>query len=128
MANEITVVGQGKNTSFALFFRYPLTAIQVGGVNVIPTPATQTPSTENPTPIPGDALPWSVRQVIAAQEIIDLDAGDAAFEIVGFHPEVGLTNAQLIAKGREIYAVRKAEYLAAYSLQYELAGTRIDEV
>ncbi len=129
MANEITVIGQAPNGSFVLFFRYDIvTPITVGGVNVVPTPATPEPSVENPTPTAGDSLSWVVRQVITQQEITDLDAGDSAYEIKGFHPADGMTNPQMIAKGKEIYAVTKAEYLATYNIKYANAGIRIDEV
>lgn len=129
MANEITVVGQAPNGSFALFFRYDIvTPITVGGTQVIPTPATPQPTIENPTPTDGESLPWAVRQVITAQEITDLDAGDSVYEIKGFHPEDGMTNPQLIAKGKEIYAITKGEFLAEYTLRYSNAGIRIDGV
>lgn len=130
MANEITVIGRVPRTGkYRLFFRYDLTApVQVGGTNVVPTPATQRPSADNPTPTAGDALPPVVQAALTAQEFADLDAGDAAFEIVTFHPDEGLTNPQLLARARQVYAARKAAYEAEYALRYQNAGLRFDEV
>lgn len=131
MANEITVIGQGRKSQFALFFRYDILApIQVGVIpeNVVPTPATPKPSSLNPSPAPGGSLPEMVLRVIGVQEIIDLDNGDAAFEIASFKPVESMSIPDMVAKAREIYAVRKAEFLARYVQEYSNAGARIDEV
>lgn len=129
MANEITVVGRNPRTgNYSLFFRYDITAVTVGGAKPVPSPATPLPTDANPTPTQGDALPWAVRQVITAGEMDALDAGDAVYEVVGFHPADGLTNPQLIARAQEIYAQRKADYLADYADRYDNAGVRVNEV
>lgn len=113
--NEITVIERTGKNSVQLFFRYDIaTPIQVNGVNVVPTPAT--------------GLPQIVQAVIDPGEVTALDNGDAAWESVAFTLDTALTPAEIATRARQIYADKKAQYLALYAKRYEYSGTRINEV
>ena len=123
MANEITAL-EGSRDNYTLFFLVPIaTPIQVGGSNVIPTPADAGVD---------DLLPPVAAAVITQAERDALNAGTSMWVTRSFRivDEAGLrlTNLQLQTRARELYAVAKVEELAAYNDRYEFSGIRIDEV
>lgn len=122
MANEITAC-ERRNTSLMLFFVYLISSPrQVGGQNVVPTPATGTDSVGNPVSL----LPSIVQKVISQAEIDALDAGVAAWETVSFRLIEGATGAELATEARRIYASKKSVFELTYAERYQYAGIRIN--
>lgn len=124
MANEITVVGESKRDQsrlVRLLFLYPIESPhQVGAQNVVPTPSSGLPSVGGST-------------FVSQAEADALDAGAMAFEVVTYavrpsdERDGKLTNAQHLARAREIYAAKKAEWLAGYDNTYGgRIGARFD--
>ncbi len=122
MPKEITAL-EGSGESYTLFFLIPIVSpLQVGGSNVIPTPANA--GTD-------DLLPPVAAAVITASERSALNAGSLMWITQSFRivdEGTRLNSIQLRARARELYAVAKTVELAAYSIRYEFSGTRIDEV
>lgn len=120
MANEITVLEiDGRRAQLLFLFPIPAPA-QVGGVNIVPTPATG--------PAGEDLLPGHATKILATAEKNDLDAGTLAFEVIGFVIGSGLTGQQLLARARAIYASRKAEFDSDYADRYSRLGQRFNAV
>ena len=123
MANEITVLESqevqdgGLVTSLLMLFAIP-TPIQIGGTNVVPTPATSG----------GDSNLPALADVILSQAEKDaLDAGTSMFHITVFKRNVSLSDPAQATIVRAIYATQKIEASRRYSLRYDRAGTRINE-
>lgn len=111
MANEIIVMEQDGQGTFLLCFLYTITTPkQIAGTNIVVTPSSQ--------------LPAIAAAVTSAGEKTALDNGTGAFEITSFRRDPALSGAELLAKVQAVYALRKAEFDARYSAQYEFAGNR----
>ncbi len=123
MANEITVLEQGANRSAQLFFIYPIASpAQVGGSNMVPTPATGQDNLGNSVSV----LPDIAERVLTPPEKASLDAGTSVWEIVTFRPAVGLTGAQLITEARRVYAANKSAFDTRYLRRFGRAGQRFN--
>jgi hypothetical protein len=119
MANEITILEGNGSFRFGLFLIFPIASPQqVGGANVVPTPATNDDGTS--------ALPPMADTVLAAAEKAALDAGTAAYRVIQFRKDPTLTGAQLLALVRQKYAEEEADFSRWYSQTYLHAGQRLD--
>lgn len=109
MANEITVLeSYDGGSNYNVLFIYPIaTPVQIGNVNVIPTPSTSLPS-------------GAATQVLTNTEKNALDAGTTAFEVVQFQKDGTATPAQMLTRVKEIYGIKKTNYLAAYDAKYKV--------
>ena len=125
MANEITAIeGSGRNYTLLFIASIP-SPIQVGGSNVVPTPANENGNPANPSTL------GPIAEAIVTQPEKDaLNAGTAIYgtqNLNVYADGVKLTNQQLAARARAIYAAWKAQALADYAARYEFSGIRIDE-
>ena len=117
MANEILALEKRGARQHVLFL-FPVAApIQIGGVNVVPTPATRDAVS---------VLPPIAETIFTAQEKTDLDNGDLVFESISFRPVDGMTGPQVLAKVQALYATRLARFNATYADRYGFAGNRYD--
>lgn len=120
MASEITKLdGDGGLNARVLFLYLTLTPntypIDGGGMHtVVPTPSTD--------------LPAMAAEILTAAEKAALGAGTAAFEIVTFPISDALTNVELLAAARALYATKKADFVAREARKYNRAGQRFNEV
>lgn len=130
MPNEISAL-EGVRTirpdgseveTFTLFFLRTIDApVQVGGINVIPTPADG--------PAGEDLLPALARRILdQVSEIDALNAGTMEWGTIAFVQPPGMSNAELAAEARRMYAAWKGDREADYPIRYRWAGTRINEV
>lgn len=117
MANEITIM-EGVSFRFSLFLIFPIaTPVQVGGANVVPTPATD--------PDGNSALPPIANSVLTIAEKTALDGGTAAYRVIQFRKDASLTNAQLLTLVRQKYAEELAKFNQQYTQTYRHAGLRV---
>lgn len=114
MANEITALEGTGDNDYRILLLYPIaTPKQVMGSNVIPTPSANLPSLG--------------QQILTASEKAALDEGTLAFEVISFHKQPGMTNTQLAARAREIYAAKLTAFQSDYTKRYEFSGVRINQ-
>ena len=119
MADEILALERRGNRQNVLFL-YPIAVpTQVGGSNVVPTPATVDAIS---------VLPAVADAVLTAQEKTDLDAGTSAYEAVSFRPSPSMTGPEILAQVQGQYADRLALFNATYAARYEFAGQRFNAV
>ncbi len=119
MANEITILEGDGSFRFNLFFTFPIASPkQVGGFNVVPTPATD--------PVTGDnALPTIADAVLTVAEKTALDNGTAAYKVVQFRKNASLSSGQLLTLARQMYADELTDFNRWYAQTYLHAGTRV---
>ncbi len=119
MAKEITILEGDGSFRFNLFLTFPIASPkQVGGANVVPTPATNADATS--------ALPLIADQILDAAEKAALDGGTAAYRVIQFRKDASLTNPQLLALVRQKYAKELADFNMWYSQTYRHAGQRFN--
>jgi len=134
MANEITAVTGHRdpdsgNVKWSLFLLFPVdtgvggwrTPAQVGGANVVPTPANEGADPANPS-----LLPDIVDAVITAGERSALNDGTAVYRLVQFQRPDGMTGAELATRAQAMYAAMQTTVQAEYDTRYEFSGSRID--
>lgn len=110
MANEIGVVRVNDDNTLTLVFLYPIaTPIQVGGQNVVPTPATSGGVSQ---------LDPVVDRMLTTLEKTALDTGTLAYEMFQYNYDPGATPAQSLAKAQALYARRLTEFNTRYQMRY----------
>ena len=110
MANEITALERDRSGNLSALLYYPIPA-NIKVVGVVPTPSEGLPSAAT----------------LTAQEIQDLDAGDALFWLVKVGMPAGQTPAATLARLRTRYSQLQQKLLDDYTARYEFWGQRFDK-
>ncbi len=117
MTNEILIMEGNGSFRFSVLFLFPIVSpAQVGGSNVIPTPATNPDATT--------ALPFVADRELSPVEKAALDAGTLAFKVVPFRKDPTLSPAQLTVQVRQLYADELATFNRTYIQTWLHAGLR----
>jgi len=120
MANEITKLGGNGKLNAQLLFIYRGIAA--------PTYVKADTSIATVIVTPSNELPDIAADVLTVVEKTALDAGIDAFEVVSMPVTDALTNSQLLAAARTLYANRKVRFTELLARRYSRAGQRFDEV
>lgn len=113
MANEITAL-QGNNGSYTLLFLFPIASpAQAGGANIVEKASA--------------SLPAHAQAILSQAEKDAIDDGTLAWEAIDFQTSPGMTNPQLAARAREMYASRKAAFATEYASRNRWLGQRLNE-
>jgi len=117
MANEIIVTSieaqRGSSAEVVhLLYLYPISPV----VAVNGTPVVHTPSLR----INQEILALNL---LSTAQLTALDEGTLAYEFRRLHRPKSMTNAQILAKAREEYAVLSVQFLTRLRRRYELAGS-----
>lgn len=111
MANEIIALEGGKGENLNVAFLFPIP----GGIKV---------AGAVPTPAPTEG---SIFKVLTAQEITDLDNGDAILDHHTIGWDEDKTGATILARLRLLYAARQTAIAAEYTNRYTVFGQRFDK-
>lgn len=112
MAAEIKALDGNGAGEYRVLFLYPIAAPkQVGGSNVVPTPA------------PTEGV---IADLLSAGEVNALNTGTSAYEVINYGPSPTKTGAELVAELQTLYVDRKAAFDADYASRYKYIGTEVD--